>query len=189
MWRGANAVHFAPHAKGFIGVDISAESLRECGRQVSSVCATPFRPVQVTVAEPEAALREVEEPCDILLCCYVFELIPTPEYGARLLRIARQLLAPDGLALVQIKYDEGRWSTRPPRRAYRSLLAEMTTHPIASFWELASACGLEPQSIQLVPRNELDERYAYFLLTRRSMTGRCSGVGSADVVNASVRGR
>jgi SAM-dependent methyltransferase len=163
---GANAVHFAPRAKEFIGVDISEESLRECERQVEAVCATPFQPVLIEVSHPESVLDEVCEPCDVFLCCYVFELLPSPEYGARLLRIARDLLAPGGLALIQIKYDTGRWSTRPRRRAYRSGLAEMTTYPIASFWELAADCGLRPEAIQLVPKNELDERYAYFLLSK-----------------------
>lgn len=165
---GANAIHFAPRAKEFIGVDISAESLRECARQVDAACDTPFRSVVISVAEPEEALTDVGGQCDIFLCFYVFELIPTPEYGERLLRIARDLIAPDGLALIQIKYDVGRWSTKPRRRAYRSGLAEMTTYPIASFWELAVACGLQPEAVQLVPKNELDERYAYFLLSKRA---------------------
>jgi SAM-dependent methyltransferase len=162
---GANAVHFAPVAKEFIGVDVSKDSLRECARQVADVCDTPFRPVLVTVAEPETALADIAHPCDVFLCCYVFELIPSPRYGERLLSIARELLAPGGLALIQIKYDDGRWSTKSRRRAYRSGLAEMTTYPIASFWELASRCGLQPEAIQLVPKDELDERYAYFLLS------------------------
>jgi cyclopropane fatty-acyl-phospholipid synthase-like methyltransferase len=165
---GANAVHLAPRAKEFIGVDVSADSLRECQRQVNSVCVTPFRPVLVTVAEPEQVLRHVDGPCDLFLCVYVFELIPTPEYGGRLLRIARELLASDGLALVQIKYDAGRWWTKSRRRAYRSGAAKMTTYPIDVFWELAVTCGLQPESVQLVPKNELDRRYAYFLLSKRA---------------------
>jgi SAM-dependent methyltransferase len=163
---GANAVHFAPRAKEFIGVDISAESLRECARQVDAICGTPFQPIQVDVATPESAVDDVGEPCDLFLSFYVFELIPTPEYGERLLHVARELLVPGGLALIQIKYDEGRWITKPRRRGYRSGLAEMTTYPIAAFWELAVACGFTPESVQLEPRNELDSRYAYFLLSR-----------------------
>ena len=166
---GANAVHFAPRAKEFIAIDISAESLRECERQVNSVCDTPFRPVLVKVAEPEHVLRHVDRPCDLFLCFYVFELIPTPEYGGRLLRIAKELLAPDGLALVQIKYDSGRWWTKPRRRGYRSGPAKMTTYPIDSFWELAVACGLQPEGVYLVPKNELDRRYAYFLLSNKAV--------------------
>jgi SAM-dependent methyltransferase len=163
---GANAVHFAPLAEEFIGVDVSTESLAECGRQVAAHCDTPYRPVRVEVADPERAVAQIGGDCDIFLCCYVFELIPTPEYGERLLRIARDLLAPGGLALIQVKYDDGRFWSRPRRRSYRSGVAEMTTYPIAEFWQLAERCGLRPESVELVPRNELDSRYAYFLLSR-----------------------
>ncbi|HET9138551.1 class I SAM-dependent methyltransferase [Actinophytocola sp.] len=163
---GANAVHFAPRAEEFVGVDISAESLAECGRQVAAQCDTAYRPVLVEVAEPERAVAEIGGECDVFLCCYVFELIPTPEYGERLLRIAAEVLAPGGLALIQVKYDDGRFFSRPRRRSYRSGVAEMTTYPIAGFWELAERCGLRPESVELVPRNELDSRYAYFLLSK-----------------------
>jgi hypothetical protein len=42
----------------------------------------------------------------------------------------------------------------------------MTTYPIDAFWQLATKCGLTPQMVRLVPENELDERYAYFFLTK-----------------------
>lgn len=164
---GANAVHFAPRCAEFVGVDVSVETLAECGKQVEAASETPFRQVLVEVADPERAVAEIgPSSCDVFLCCYVFELIPTPEYGARLLRIAAELLAPGGLALIQIKYDEGRFWTRPRLRSYRSGVAEMTTYPIAGFWQLAEQCGLRPRSVELVPQNELDQRYAYFLLTK-----------------------
>lgn len=163
---GANAVWFAPRARDYIGVDISADTLRECEDEVARACDTPFTPVAIDVDDPEAALRKIVEPCDIFLSFYVFELIPTPEYGERLLRIASQLLAPGGLALIQVKYDSGSWWTKPRRRSYRSGLAEMTTYPIAGFWELATRTGFTPEAVHLVPRNELDERYAYFFLSK-----------------------
>jgi len=163
---GANAVHFAPRADEFIGVDISEETLRECDKQLTDVCDTPFKAVAIDVADPEAAVDQVAGWCDIFLSFYVFELIPTPEYGERLLRIAHELLAPGGLALIQIKYATGRWRTKPRRRSYRSGLAEMTTYPIDSFWETAARCGLTPKAVHLVPKNELDERYAYFFLSK-----------------------
>jgi SAM-dependent methyltransferase len=163
---GANAVHFAPRAREFVGVDISKETLEECAEQVESVCDTPFRSVPIDVADPEEALRRIGAPCDVFLCFYVFELIPTPEYGARILRIAQELLAPGGLALVQVKYDDGRWSTKPRRRSYATAVAAMTSYPISTFWQLAENCGFTPEMIYLVPRNQLDERYAYFLLTK-----------------------
>ncbi|WP_240157696.1 class I SAM-dependent methyltransferase [Pseudonocardia broussonetiae] len=163
---GANAVHLAPEATAFVGVDLSAATLEECGRQVAAVTATPFRPVLIDPAEPEAAVAALRGTVDVFTCFYVFELIVSQEYGARLLRIAADLLTDDGLALVQIKYDTGSFGTRPRRRNYRSRLASMTTYRIDEFWELAHDCGLVPHAVHLVPRNELDERYAYFLLTR-----------------------
>ncbi|VVJ17664.1 Uncharacterised protein [Amycolatopsis camponoti] len=163
---GANAVAFAPRAAEYVGVDVSAETLETCEKEVAAVCDTPFTGLRIDVEDPEAVLRRISPPYDLFLCFYVFELIPSPEYGARLLRIAEQLLGSGGAALIQIKYTTGTWRTRPRRRAYRTGLAEMTTYTVPEFWELATACGLTPHSVQLVPRNELDERYAYFLLTK-----------------------
>ena len=124
---GANAVQIAPLAREFVGVDVSADSLRECARQVTARCDTPFQPVLVDVRDPEAALRHIAGSCDVFLCVYVFELIPSPEYGERILRIARDILAPGGLALVQIKYDTGSWRTRPRRLSYRFSPGNTTT--------------------------------------------------------------
>ncbi|WP_410609499.1 hypothetical protein [Amycolatopsis sp. lyj-109] len=42
----------------------------------------------------------------------------------------------------------------------------MTTYPIDEFWQLSQRCGFVPKAVHLVPRNELDERYAYFFLAR-----------------------
>jgi SAM-dependent methyltransferase len=163
---GANAVHFAPRAREFIGIDISKETLDECAKQVASLCDTPFRSVHIDVAHPERVTRSNVGQCDIFLCFYVFELIPTPEYGERILRIAHELLTPGSLALIQIKYDDGRLLTRPRRRSYVTALADMTTYSIPSFWQLAEKCGFVPEMVYLVPKNELDERYAYYFLTR-----------------------
>ncbi|MGY1769697.1 class I SAM-dependent methyltransferase [Blastococcus sp. SYSU D00813] len=162
---GANAVHFAPRADEFIGVDVSAETLSRCGSEVAAVSDTPWRPVRIAVDDPEAALDEVDR-CDVWLSFYVFELIPSPEYGERLLRIAHRMLTPGGLALIQVKYSDGRWLTRPRRRSYRSGLASMTTYGIDEFWRLAQRCGFVPETVELVPQDALDERYAYYLLTR-----------------------
>jgi Methyltransferase domain len=163
---GANAVQIAPVAREFVGVDVSAESLRECARQVEARCDTPFRPVLVDVRDPEAALGDITDPGDVFLCAYVFELIPSPDYGERILRIAQELLVPGGLALVQIKYDTGAWRTRPRRLSYRFSPGNTTTYPIHSFWELAVRCGFEPRYVELVPQDELDERYAYFVMVK-----------------------
>jgi len=99
------------------------------------------------------------------LCLYVLELIPTQAYGLRLMRIAYDLLAPGAQAFVQIKYATGSWRTRPRQRNYRSSVAGVT-YRIDEFWTAMAGIGFRPEAVALVPKNELDERYAYFLLSK-----------------------
>lgn len=162
---GANAVHLAPRASEFIGVDIAEATVDECRRQVATVCSTPFTSVVIEVNAPESAAEAIKS-CDLFVSFYVFELIPTPEYGERLLRIAAEALVPGGLAVIQIRYSDGTWRTGSRRRSYRSGFADMTTYRIDEFWELSARCGLVPHLVTLVPRNELDRRYAYFVLSK-----------------------
>lgn len=165
---GANAIHFAKFTRQFIGVDVSQASLDECARNVAGVGCNNFVPVHVDVSRPEAATKLINGSCDLFLCTYVFELIPSPEYGVRLLSVARELLRPGGVALIQIKYQTVEARTRERRWGYRANLANMTTYPIHTFWELAEAVGLVPKAVTLQPKQPLvnEERYAYFLLTR-----------------------
>jgi SAM-dependent methyltransferase len=163
---GANAVHFAPVASEFIGVEISQDSLDECAKQLANTTSTPFRQILVDVDRPEEAITQVDGPVDLFLCVYVFELIPTPEYGARLLRIASSVLASDGIGIIQIRYSTDSWWTKPRRRHYRSGMTDMTTYSIDEFWQLIEACGLRPVNVELAPNDDLDERYAYFTVTR-----------------------
>lgn len=169
---GANAVHFAPRSSRFVGVEISQPSLDECARQVEATCATPFVPILIDGDDPESVVDRLDGTCDVFLCFYVFELIPSPEYDARLLGIAERVLGDGGVALIQFKYETGAFLTRPRRRDYRRDPAAMTTYRIEAFWTLAQHCGLQPQVLHLVPRNELDERYAYLLLTKPTHVGR-----------------
>lgn len=164
---GANAVRFAPRCDEFVAVDVSHASLDECERQAALVTSTPMRKVLVDVAAPETAIGEIgPASCDLFLCLYVLELVPSQSYGLRLLDIAAQLLAPAGVALIQTKYSTAVTSSRSRRRAYRRDLANMTTYPIDEFWIEAGNRGLRPLSVALVPQDQLDERYAYYLLVR-----------------------
>lgn len=43
----------------------------------------------------------------------------------------------------------------------------MTTYRIDAFWEAMNTIGLTPEVMTLVPRNDLDEHYAYLLLSKR----------------------
>jgi SAM-dependent methyltransferase len=162
---GANAVHFAPLAQEFIGADINAGSIEECERQVAAACSTPFVKALIDIEHPEASARDIPRPCDLFLCLYVLELVPTQGYGLRLMRIAHDLLGPGGQAFVQIKYETGSWRTRPRRRGYRTAVAG-NTYRIEDFWTAMTRIGFRPAAVTLVPENNLDERYAYFLLSK-----------------------
>jgi SAM-dependent methyltransferase len=165
---GANAVHFARDAGEFVGVDVSRPALDECGRQLAREGLGNFVPVLVDVADPGPVVRRFAGRCDLFLCTYVFELLPSEAHGARLLGAARDLLRPGGMALVQVKYATGDLRTRSRRWAYARDVANMTTYRVDAFWALAQAAGLTPRAVTLVPEQPMvrDERYAYFLLTR-----------------------
>jgi SAM-dependent methyltransferase len=162
---GANAVAFAPLAQEFVGVDVAADSVEESARRVAEVCSTPFVKVVADIARPEDAVSSLAGRCDVFLCLYVLELVPTQEYGLRLMRLAHELLEPGGAAFVQIKYATQSWRTRSRRRSYRTAVAGIT-YRIEDFWTAMKDIGFRPELISLVPQNDLDERYAYFLLIR-----------------------
>ncbi|WP_108665732.1 class I SAM-dependent methyltransferase [Euzebya rosea] len=162
---GTNLRALAPHASTLYGVDVSPESLDEAERELAEV-GPAFTPVLTTVADPEAALSAVAAPLDLFLCVNVMELIPSPEYGERILQIARQMLRPGGMALIQIRYRTGRVRTRPMRAFYRLDPAAVTTYGIDEFWTLCQANGLTPHLLTLEPAEEvIGDRYAYYALT------------------------
>jgi SAM-dependent methyltransferase len=165
---GMNAVHFGRLADEFYGIDISESSLEECERQMTAVGLHNFMPVLVDAADPEAALCRVQGPCDVFISTYVFELVPTPDYGIRILRIAHELLAPGGIAIIQIKY-EGGAKTRSRTWAYAKNLAWNATYRIEDFWQAAQRCGFMPKMVTLQPKQLLvnDRNYAYFLLQKK----------------------
>ena len=163
---GANAVVFAPDADEFIAIDVSQAALDECRVQVSAVCETAFTSVLVPVDRPEAALELVPGLVDLFLCLYVIELLPSQQHARRVMQTAAKLLRPGGMAVVQVKYQTSSPLTRSRTWAYRRGVASMTTFQIHAFWSLVSEVGLAPHSVRLVPRNQLDERYAYYFLTR-----------------------
>ena len=165
---GANAVHFATRCERFTGGDVSQATLDECGRQLAGVGESgKFSPVLAEVERPEAAIERIER-CELFLCLYVLELVPSPAYAKRLLTIARELLVPGGAALVQVKYETSDPATRGRRWAYRLNLANTTTFRVEAFWSLCQSLGFEPRCCVLLPDAPLvgDERYAYYLLTR-----------------------
>jgi hypothetical protein len=79
-----------------VGVDISEATLVECQRQLELTSLRPMWPILIETQNPERLLEQVNTPIDLFLCLYVFELLPSKEYGQRILRIASQLLQRGG---------------------------------------------------------------------------------------------
>ena len=156
---GMNAVQLGPEADELYGVDISPASLEECSRQMASVGLKNFVPVLIEASDPEIALGRVLGPCDLFFSAYVFELLPSPEYGIRVLTIAHKMLAPGGMAIIQVKYNDGNWRTESRRWGYGSNFASNATYRIEEFWLAAERCGFTPKMVTLVPKQPLvDER-------------------------------
>jgi SAM-dependent methyltransferase len=165
---GANAVHLAPRAERFIALDINPDSPAEAARLVAETCDTPVTEVVIDVAAPEGVREHVPaRSVDLFVCLYVLELVPSPEYGLRLMRLAAELLRPGALAFVQIKYSTGSTNTSSPRRNYRYFNANMTTYRLDGFWTAMEGIGLRPLVMTLVPENALDRHYGYLLLQRQ----------------------
>lgn len=166
---GANALSFASECKELWGVDVSPDALRECQRELEeqkSSCV--FHPVRIEIPTPETALKEIPRDIDLFFSYYVFEVFHSKDYGARILRLAHDLLKPGGLCIIQVKYETDSWQTRARRWGYTRGAANMTTYRVEEFWELAEVAGLEPRYVTLVPKppEVPDVRYAYFMLQK-----------------------
>jgi cyclopropane fatty-acyl-phospholipid synthase-like methyltransferase len=161
---GANAVHFAPLAQSYVGIDVARPCLQECAKQLDAAGCRNFKPVLIDVSAPETALTEITQKCDLFLSTYVFKVFPTPEYGLQVLRIARKLLNEGGMAIVQVRYIRDSWSSQPKRFSYKRYF-DSNAYRVETFWGAAEKCGFSPQAVQLVPHEKLNDNtdYAYFL--------------------------
>lgn len=166
---GMNAVHFGRAAERYFGVDISSETLQECQRQCEAEGVTSFRPILIHPDSPQDGLDAIGEPVDLFLTTYVFELLPTPEHGYELLKIAANVLRPKGLAYVQFRYDDGTILGRSRPWNYEKNLARNVTYSCADFERVSESLGFRVVGSELMPTiPELNETcYAYYLLARQ----------------------
>ena len=165
---GMNAVHLAREASIYYAIDVSERSLEECVRQVKAEGAGTCIPVRIAAEDPESVSGALDAPCDLFFSSYVFELLPSREYGLRVLRVAHGLLRTGGVALIQIRYHSGLYAVSGNRRAYSRSWHSSASYSIEGFWTASQEVGFEPLYVTLVPRQpELNEsRYAYFALKK-----------------------
>lgn len=173
---GANVVALAPFASRILGVDVAQHAIDAAQREAAPhIQAGRFETFLIDSNDPETIHSMIPSGAvDVFFCTYVFELIPTPAYGERILMIARRLLHNRGIAVVQIKYEGSRRSTRSRHHTYRLNVANTTTYDLAQFWSMSSSAGFTPLLFHLIPTDELvsDERYAYVLLTPNGVATR-----------------
>jgi 2-polyprenyl-3-methyl-5-hydroxy-6-metoxy-1,4-benzoquinol methylase len=165
---GANAIHFAPLTEKFIGIDITLESLNECKKQILNCGLKNFQPVLIDASKPESILNEQICEVDLFLCTYVYELLPSPAYGLTVLKIANKILKDEGIAFIQIRYNDGRKDLKPKHWGYKLQPYIMTSYSLEEFWKISIEYGFEPLCIYLKPYQPLvnDSCYAYFFLKK-----------------------
>lgn len=150
---GANAVVFAREIETFYGVDVSTANLAECGRQLAADGYDGWRPVEIDATRPRGALDAITHPVDFFLSTAVFQHFPGKEYGVEVTRIAHDLLAPGGLGLIQIRYDDGSETLRPKDRDYAKNAVTFTSYRIDEYWQIARGAGFEVLSVVLWPED------------------------------------
>ena len=157
---GLNAVHFCATVPIFYGVDISAANLAECQRQVEARDLKGFIPVLIDIDNLEECIEVVRQPVDFFFSTAVYQHFPNKEYGIRVTKLAGRLLAPEGVALIQISYDAGSLWLRANKRNYEKNVVFFTSYHIDEFWQIAIDAGLKPLAVSLSPK----VAYAYFFL-------------------------
>lgn len=165
---GMNAVHFAAGAQTYHGVDIAPATLQECARQMEAAGHRNFIPVLADPDDPVAALNALDEPCDLFLCTYVFELLPSEQHALQLLDVTHDALASGGVALIQIRLARPGLGGGSRPWSYAQNMAHNVRFSLRAFTRACTDRGLrvlDTVRVDHVP--ELDERdYAYVVLER-----------------------
>lgn len=173
---GANAVRFGTEVQQLIGVDISPANLAEARRQLDSRGFDGFEPLWIEAEQPEQVLDRVDSPVDFFLSTSVYQHFPSKDYGVRVTRLACQLLSEEGVALIQIRYDDGSEKFKPKRRDYHKNGLMFTSYHLDEFWQLALDTGFSPLCIVLD-----GSCYAYYFLKKRTVNRVCADADKITV--------
>lgn len=155
---GSNLVALAPLCRRYVGVDISAPNLAECGRQAAAADLAGFEPTLLAGA-PATVAEQVAGDVDVLVCTSVFQHFPSVAYGEEVLAAMRAVSHERTVGVIQVRYAE-RSHRRPATGRYRDDYIHGAIHPLPDFWWSLDRAGFTPLRIV-----DLDEatRYAWFL--------------------------
>jgi cyclopropane fatty-acyl-phospholipid synthase-like methyltransferase len=162
---GSNALAFAPEVEKYYGIDISPANLRECSEQMKKAgYGDKFIPIHFDSPHPEQVLQKIPpEQCDFFLCTSVFQHMPGKEYAVKVLKTAYYLLKQNGLAIIQIRFDDGREKSTSHNSDYQKNALHFTSFYLPEFWYInQKLIKLNPKRIEL----KLQASYAYFFLKK-----------------------
>lgn len=144
---GANLHALADRVGTMYGVDISVKNLEETGRVLAEIPRSAFVPVLLD-GDPGTVIASIDQPVDLFVSTAVFQHFPSREYGAEVLRTMREVMAPEGLGYVQIRYDDGTERYRPKSvTEYRERHITATSYGLSDFWQLLHDSGFRPLAI------------------------------------------
>ena len=159
---GSNALTLAPLFPRYYGVDISEASLAECARQCASANLAGFVPVHLTAPDPMAVVGQIPEAVDFVLSTAVFQHFPGQEYAQQALHALYALMSPGALAIIQIRYDDGKARFSPKSGDYPSQCAVYTSFKLDEFYDMCEVARLDVLEI-LITNPRIN--YATFILS------------------------
>ena len=126
------------------GLDISADTLDACGRQMRNHGLSNFIPVLIPAEEPRAVLRTAPSgSVDFILSIAVFQHFPSKPYTRRVLKAMEALLKKNGLALIQVRYFDGSEKYRQKDGDYAKNVITMTSFTFDEFSQHLRQAGLK----------------------------------------------
>ncbi len=159
---GANAAVLCNNAEKYYGVDISEYNLKQCELELKNNGYENFVPIKIDVDKPQSCLDYLDQKVDIFLCTAVYQHFPSKEYGIRVTELVKEILVDNGLALIQIRYDNEKYKYRPKYTRYKQNALSFTSYKIDEFWTIIEKCGLRPLYIELNP----EINYAYYSIVK-----------------------
>lgn len=156
---GAVALHLLIRGVSFvIGIDISATNLAEAKERLSLPECAVGSFASYLISEPEDVLGKVKVPA--IVSTAVFQHFPNKAYGSRVLRVMKKILHDDGVALIQIRYDDGHPKfVYKPELPYHENAITRCSWPLEEFSEELCSAGFLPELVKTEEHNH----YAWYV--------------------------